>query len=714
MQLFDSGLNVLLIMIGFGLLIFVHELGHFLAAKWSGIRTEGFSIGFGPPICSWRKGVGLRVGSTDPDVVKRAGKRATELTDEELAEHGLGETEYALRWLPLGGFVKMLGQDDVDPSATSTSPRSFNRSPISRRMVVISAGVVMNLLFAAVLFVIAFTAGVRFESPIIGEVEPGSPAALAEAIDPPEGYTETVGLRPGDRVLSIDGSAVNTFGDIQIATAMGRLDRAHDVRVQRDGVTTPLQFSITPVKHESSGLLGIGVWPGYSLQLTTEPEMRPMVDAELQRLGLAEQGVEPGMTIESIDGEPGWNWEAFSAQSERSDGDVMSTVWVRPKDESGRVERLEVDMTAAPEWERLLYPSASPAMSVAYEKGLMGLVPLVSIGSVADSSPNLGILMPGDLVLKIGDEQAPRMRTFRDTKNEHGPGILPMSILRNGERIEVEARVVDTGILDPKPLLGVSPEYGWKSPRIARPMEYVEGPKDVDGYATTIKTPLAGLGIRGGSTVLTVDGESVADWEGIWRGVHAAATAGHGHVTLELESPTPGREVRSIDVPLDAFWTEQAKGLGWVAPVPFYCFDPLYTVRSSDGNPLLAVSMGLQETTKLVVLTYLTIDRLFRGTLGVEQLHGPVGIVHLGSKVADRGFTYLLFFLGLISVNLAVINFLPLPIVDGGLFLYLVYEKIKGRPPSVGFQNGAALIGLMLIATAFVVTFYNDILRLIG
>ena len=169
-----------------------------------------------------------------------------------------------------------------------------------------------------------------------------------------------------------------------------------------------------------------------------------------------------------------------------------------------------------------------------------------------------------------------------------------------------------------------------------------------------------------------------------------------------------------MDVPLDAFWTEQAKGLGWVAPVPFYCFDPLYTVRSSDGNPLLAVSMGLQETTKLVVLTYLTIDRLFRGTLGVEQLHGPVGIVHLGSKVADRGFTYLLFFLGLISVNLAVINFLPLPIVDGGLFLYLVYEKIKGRPPSVGFQNGAALIGLMLIATAFVVTFYNDILRLIG
>ena len=75
---------------------------------------------------------------------------------------------------------------------------------------------------------------------------------------------------------------------------------------------------------------------------------------------------------------------------------------------------------------------------------------------------------------------------------------------------------------------------------------------------------------------------------------------------------------------------------------------------------------------------------------------------------------YLVFFLAMISVNLAVLNFLPLPIVDGGLFLYLIYEKFKGRPPSVGFQNGAALVGLMLIATAFVVTFYNDILRLVG
>ncbi|MDG2292815.1 MAG: site-2 protease family protein, partial [Phycisphaerales bacterium] len=73
MELFDSGMNVLLIMLGFGLLIFVHELGHFLAAKWAGIRTEGFSIGFGPPICTWRKGIGFRMGSTAQAVLERTG-----------------------------------------------------------------------------------------------------------------------------------------------------------------------------------------------------------------------------------------------------------------------------------------------------------------------------------------------------------------------------------------------------------------------------------------------------------------------------------------------------------------------------------------------------------------------------------------------------------------------------------------------------------------
>ena len=88
--------------------------------------------------------------------------------------------------------------------------------------------------------------------------------------------------------------------------------------------------------------------------------------------------------------------------------------------------------------------------------------------------------------------------------------------------------------------------------------------------------------------------------------------------------------------------------------------------------------------------------------------------MHLGTRVADRGIMYLVFFLAMISVNLAVLNFLPLPIVDGGLFLFLIYEKFRGRPPSVAFQNAATLAGLMLLGGLFIVTSYNDLMRLLG
>ncbi len=154
--------------------------------------------------------------------------------------------------------------------------------------------------------------------------------------------------------------------------------------------------------------------------------------------------------------------------------------------------------------------------------------------------------------------------------------------------------------------------------------------------------------------------------------------------------------------------------LPWFSELPLSLFEPLYMTMTAHGNPIRAVVMGFQETRKVVVMTYLTLDRLIRGSVGVEQIRGPVGIVHIGAKVADRGMTYLLFFLGIISVNLAVINFLPIPIVDGGLFLFLVYEKLKGRPPPLAFQNAATLAGVAMIATALLVVTWNDLMRLIG
>ena len=129
---------------------------------------------------------------------------------------------------------------------------------------------------------------------------------------------------------------------------------------------------------------------------------------------------------------------------------------------------------------------------------------------------------------------------------------------------------------------------------------------------------------------------------------------------------------------------------------------------------MTALSMGVEETKKALIQTYLTLDRVIRGSVSVRELRGPVGIVHVGVTIFDRGPVYLLLLMAVISVNLAVINFLPLPIVDGGLFLILVYEKFKGRPPSIAFQNVVTIAGLCLIGTLFVMVTWNDISRLFG
>ena len=706
MELLTSGFNILLIMVGFGVLIFVHELGHFLAAKWAGIRTEGFSVGFGPPICSWRKGIGFRLGSTYEDVRRRTGRLPGELSDDELRDAGLGETEYALRWLPLGGFVRMLGQDDVNPAATSDNQRSFNVRPIRHRMVVISAGVVMNLLFAGLLFVVAFTIGVRFESPIIGQVVPGSPAATAVASD------GSVGLRSGDRVVDIDGHGIETFGDIQIETAMGRPDVDMTVRVERDGQSEPLQFTMRPRVEPTTRLMGIGVMPASSTRLLTVDDM-PIIDSVLDRAGLSAQGVKPGMTLTAIDGESVWNYDSYAVLSDGRDGEAIETTWLAA-DETGRGadQTVVASLEPIPQWQQLRYADATSTSIVGYEEGLLGLVPLVKLSSVAAGSPNQGILQPGDIVLRIGNHQAPRMRTFRQFIVDHGAGAVDMTVLRNGESVAVSARIEETGIFDPRPLMGVTPTYAWDEPRFSKPMDVVQSGAQADSEPVVENTPVAALGLLGGSRIESIDGVRVADWREIWRAVHDHDGAGDLEVTVLL--PTPNADRRTFRIPVDQVWTDQIEQLAWQPSLPYFVFEPLYVLRHANGDPLQAVSMGMQETASFAVLTYLTIDRLFRGTVKVEHLQGPVGIVHIGSKVADRGFSYLLFFLGLISVNLAVINFLPLPIVDGGLFLYLVYEAFKGRPPSVGFQNGAALVGLLLIATAFVVTFYNDIARIIG
>lgn len=297
------------IILGFGALIFIHELGHFLAAKWAGIRAEGFAVGMGPVLLAWRKGIGLRFGSTLKEYEKQAREHiktsgdesnatdtAKELTVEDVYRAGdalgLGETEYSLRWLPIGGFVKMLGQEDANPNYVSDDARSYNNCPIGKRMIVVSAGVIMNVIFAAILFVWAFMAGVRFPAPVVGDVSSTMSAGTTMADNADALGISTVGLQPGDLVTHIDGERAHTFMDLQIASAMSRENQNVELTVEREGVSDPLHFTLSPQHDPGSGMRSIGVAPARTTTLIAKDEDDVMARA-LAQAGLGQHGIKP-------------------------------------------------------------------------------------------------------------------------------------------------------------------------------------------------------------------------------------------------------------------------------------------------------------------------------------------------------------------------------------------------------------------------------------
>ncbi len=219
--------SILLVALGLGLVIFIHELGHFAVAKWCGVKVERFSIGFGPVL--WK-------------VVR-------------------GETEYALSAIPFGGYVKMLGQDDADPSQMSDEriakdPRSYTAKSVPQRIAIISAGVINNMVSAVVFFVVAFMLGVQYQPAVVGSVVPGMPAWKS-------------GLRPGDEITRISGREDSqlSFTDVRLAVALSQADMPVKIEGFRNG--KPFATEVTPIAGDL--VPTIYVEPTQSLTLP-EPE----------------------------------------------------------------------------------------------------------------------------------------------------------------------------------------------------------------------------------------------------------------------------------------------------------------------------------------------------------------------------------------------------------------------------------------------------------
>lgn len=687
---FDSFWPIVGIILGFGLLIFVHELGHFLAAKAVGIRATQFAIGFGQALLCYRKGIGLRRGSTEGEYVRRArehllrkepddkdDRKLTEReVDEAAAAIGLGETEYRLNWMPLGGYVKMRGQEDLDPNAASDDPRSFNRKAPWARAIVISAGVVMNLIFAVLFFIIAFMIGVDFPAPVIGGVAPDSPAAEARFVGDAPDDADMTGLRSGDRVLSVNGEPVHDFLDLRMHVALARTNSTLDLLIERDTHDQPLTYRVDPEKGPLEDLLWLGVAPSPTLRVAQ------VLKGEQLAMSLVEAGVEPGMTLMAVDGTPVSGYHELERLIKATQGRAVTLSFANA--DTGATAQMTVQATPM-----------MPTTEDADGPNIAGiLLATQAVDVIPDSPAAKAGVQPGDVLHRVGALTWPtQTQTIELVQQRSRAGqTVTVEVWRDGQ-------VVKLGEIRPsrQHRVGIQLSDAWRV------------------HAVLPDSPFAPLDLPPGATITHIDGVEVKDIAQAARALQIAASdALDEPVEVEVRYALLAADLPTVTgsitlTPRDA---RTLAAIEWIVPVELTVSLEDLMVNVQTDSPLAATKLGIAKTHQFMVQTYLTLTRLLQGSVPVKSMRGPLGIVHVGTRVSQRGFPYLLFFLGMISVNLVVINFLPIPILDGGLMVFLIIEKLKGSPVSARVQTAATIVGLALIASIFLVVTYYDITRL--
>jgi len=437
------------------LLVFVHELGHFIVARRLGIRVERFSIGFGPP----------------------------------LYERRIGETDFRVAAIPLGGYVKMLGDTPDAEVDEAEQARAFLAQPPWKRAAVAVAGPAANLAAPVLLFAAVFMAGVPTLRPLIGEVVPDSPAARA-------------GVEIGDEIVAMDGEPVASWEAVSHHYTAHPTDPV-TVIVRRHGeeVRVVVEPPVPPADGEATPPAEVATRGAYLVFPSLVGAVQPEMPA-------AAAGIEPGDRVVAIDGEPVGSWKVMA-------------------------------------------------------------------------------------------------RIIRD----HPETPLRFT-LRRGEQ-EVEIEVVPKAVPNP-------------------------------------------------------DAASAGEPETI------------GRVGIATSDPPP----------------------------------ELFTLHRL--GPLAALGAGYHRTVEVGVAIVSGIGQLFRHEVSTQSLGGPIMIVQMAGQQAKRGLSDWLFFVAVISLNLGILNLLPIPILDGGHLLICAVEGILRRPANPRILERAQQLGLALLLTLMLFATYNDVMRWMG
>ncbi|RME79092.1 MAG: RIP metalloprotease RseP [Planctomycetota bacterium] len=825
-----SLIYILLVVFGIGILIFVHELGHFLLAKKCGVRVEVFAIGFGTRLFGWRR--------------NKEGKVVFSIGPLRSIEPGTEDhTDYRVCLVPLGGYVKMAGEEPTED--LTGAEWEFPSKTVGQRAAIIVAGVVFNAIFALFAFIIAFQWGVRFTYNEVGNIEVGKPAWKA-------------GLDSGDQVLEIDGSKINDFDDLATTIAFSSAEKGSIFKIRRGNriLEVPVKSHYEP--RLGFQTIGIGVRLGLSVKnILTLPDGQ--APAKLA-------GLQPNDEILGIDSFPVENHlrlyrllasfpsKQLSFQDQKSKKEILLSLGEWEQNPNIQPENLVFNGLSFQNWGefrrtisfhgelelplkirrngKVLTLKITPGLSPFWIMGIQNGAPL-TIEAIRKGSLGSKYFQVGDTIQKVNGKEVPTLVEFLEALEKAEGKEVQIEFLRGKkvEQVSISMKEIKTywlitqiywkkGLEIEWPRSSISFPYFQKGDRIlAVNGEKVESLSElVDGVARRkmnlfflierkgkkIPTPhiqekqlkshwvLDSLsfsdqpvvgnllplfpaqkaGIQKGDRILAINGTPIDSWSDLviflqnskGKEMEIRLERKKKEYTFRLTPFQSGVKVQNAfsifkkdDLILklgnkfvDSFveiWQEikthpntnleityirnnkiHKKSLDpaeflsqerrWITKVEWRKDAKIgvypHVARHLVQVPSLSRSivLGIKKSYIFVKRILLTLKSVLTAKVSAKNLGGPVLIAQASYSLAKQGFGTLLYFLGILSLNLAIINILPIPILDGGHLFFLAIEKIKGSKVSEETMMIANYIGLALLLFLMIFVTYNDIMRL--
>ncbi len=542
-------------------LIFVHELGHFMFAKLFGVKVLTFSLGFGPKL--------LRIRGR--------------------------ETEYCIGLLPLGGYVRMLEASRSDLVYPEDRKRTFESLALYKRIIVVLAGPMMNLLFPILLYFSVFVGENQFLPPTVGGVLPGHPAYGL--------------LREGDRIMAINGEDVATFDEVK--------------RIIARNPTTRLLFKVfRDNKH-------------VEVEVTSD-----------ERIG--EDPFEPSL----------------SALQRRELGMFQRT---------GSV-------------------------------GIQSSAPAAVVGiSDAESPARRAGLRTFDVITHIAGKSVRRfMDLERELAKNHGETV-PVTYMRP--------------VVVPDALGGLATMAVYESgvvaltPRSSGPdLAARTGLELADLYVSELpeQSPLFRAGLRTGDKLVRLDGRPLAAWSVFAERVWAERDQGH---VLEWLSERDGR-LRSgkFRMRREEFTDENGHTFARYKLLVQNWIPLAARERVSHPQPSwYAFRKAVEETLDVSRFIAVLLVRAAQGRVSLDSLSGPITIYEVAGEEGRRGTGSFIWVMALMSINLGLLNLLPIPVLDGGHLMFFSVEAVLRRPVPLRVREWAHLIGFVTLLALMTIAFKNDV-----